>query len=214
MPDLRSAARLITNYLQCYIGHKILDRAIALFQKTYPGGSSDEFKFTFLPYYLNPNDPEKGISWSERVALKNGDERVNAIRTRLQRVGRANGIEFSFNSKIGKTRDSHRLVRHAPPESRKALVEEIFRLHFEQDADITSHADLTKAAVAVGMSKSDVTAFLQSNEGGSEVDRMAAEAREAGVSGVPTIEINGHTVVGAEDASEIYETLVKVKEEA
>ena len=139
---------------------------------------------------------------------------MNGIRTRLQRVGRANGIEFSFNSKIGKTRDSHRLVRHAPPEVRKALVEEIFRLHFEHDADITSHSDLTKAAVAVGMNESDVEAFLESDQGGEEVDRMAAEARQAGVSGVPTIEINGHQVVGAEDASEFYETLVKAKEEA
>ena len=87
-------------------------------------------------------------------------------------------------------------------------------MHFEHDADITSYADLTKAAVAVGMSEGDVVAFLNSDEGGEEVDRMAAEARQGGVSGVPTIEINGHRVVGAEDASEFYETLVKAKEGA
>ena len=167
-----------------------------------------------MPYYLNPSDPDEGIPWSERVALKNGEERVNAIRTRLQRVGRANGIEFSFNSKIGKTRDSHRLIQSAAPESRKALLEEIFAAHFERDADITSHSDLTKAAVASGMKEGEVTTLLQSDEGAVRMDEMAAKARESGVSGVPTIEINGHQVVGAEDASEFYETLVKAKEES
>ena len=63
------------------------------------------------------------------------------------------------------------------------------------------------------MNESDVEAFLESDQGAEEVDRMAAEARQAGVSGVPTIEINGHRAVGAEDASEFYETLVKAKEE-
>jgi predicted DsbA family dithiol-disulfide isomerase len=162
---------------------------------------------------LNPNDPDEGMPWTERVALKNGHERVNAIRTRLQRVGHANGIEFSFNSKIGKTRDSHRLIQFAPPESRKALLEAIFEAHFEHDADITSHSDLTKAAVAVGMEEKSVAAFLQSDEGAIQVDESAADARESGVSSVPTIYINDHRIEGAEDASEFYEALVNAKTE-
>lgn len=183
-----------------------------MYQKTYPGGSSDHFNFTFLPYILNPNDPDEGIPWAERVALKNGEERVNAIRTRLQRVGRANGIEFCFNSKIGKTKDSHRLIQYVPPESRKAVLEEIFAAHFERDADITSHTDLAQAAVTIGMDKDEVIAFLSGNEGAAQVGEMAAKARESGISGVPTIEINDLQVVGAEDASEFYETMVKAKE--
>jgi predicted DsbA family dithiol-disulfide isomerase len=162
---------------------------------------------------LNPNDPDDGIPWTERVALKNGDERVNAIRTRLQRVGRANGIEFSFNSKIGKTRDSHRLIQFAPPESRKALLEAIFEAHFEHDADITSHSDLVKAAVAAGMDEEGVAALLRSDEGATEIDESAARARKSGVSSVPTIEINGYRIEGAEDASEFYEALVNAKNE-
>ena len=147
------------------------------------------------------------------MATKNGEERVNAIRTRLQRVGRANGIEFSFGSKIGKTRDSHRLMQFAPPESRKALLEETFRAHFERDADITSHSDLTKAAVAAGLKGEDVVALLQSSVLGDEVDEMAGRAREyEGVSSVPTVEINGKRIEGAEDASEFYEALVRAKE--
>jgi predicted DsbA family dithiol-disulfide isomerase len=63
------------------------------------------------------------------------------------------------------------------------------------------------------MDGAEVTTLFQSDEGAGRVDEMAAKARESGVSGVPTIEINGHKIVGAEDASEFYETLVKAKEE-
>ena len=191
-----------------------MDKAIELYQKTYPGGSKDDFNFTFLPYYLNPNDPATGIAWEQRVAMKNGEERVNAIRTRVQRVGRANGIEFSFGSKIGKTRDSHRLVQFAPREDQKRLVEEIFSEHFEHDADITSHADLIKAAVAVGLAESDVVALLEGDEGGKQVDELAANARQSGISSVPTIDINGQRIEGAEDASDFYEALVNAKQES
>ena len=143
--------------------------------------------------------------------MKNGENHVNAIRTRLQRFGRANGIEFSFGSKVGRTRDSHRLMQFAPPESRKVLLDEIFRAHFEHDADITSRADLTEMAVSAGLEESEVLDLLGSEKGGDEVDELAQQAKKMGVSGVPTVEINGQTIVGAEDVSEFYETFVRLK---
>jgi hypothetical protein len=36
---------------QCYIGYRTLQRAIALYQKTYPGGSRDIFDITWKPYF-------------------------------------------------------------------------------------------------------------------------------------------------------------------
>ncbi|KAK3712119.1 hypothetical protein LTR37_009210 [Vermiconidia calcicola] len=198
----------------CYIGHRILARAIELYQRTYPGGSSDTFTFTLLPYYLRPDAPvgAEGVPWDETVARKNGAEKVNAIRTRLQRVGRGVGIEFSFNSKIGNTRDSHRLIRHVVPEKRKELLEAIYQMHFEQDGDITSHADLVRAAESVGMDAGEVKAFLGTADYAEEVDSMAAEARREGVSSVPTIVIGGTRIEGAEDMGEFYEALVAAKE--
>ncbi|KAI5368230.1 putative DSBA-like thioredoxin domain, Thioredoxin-like superfamily [Septoria linicola] len=202
----------------CYIGHKSMDRAIDLYKRTYPGGSQDEFVFTYLPYYLDPNAPEKGIPWPERVAQKNGADKVNAIRTRLQRVGRANGIEFNFDSKIGKTRDSQRLLQHVLQTrgnaAHKILLEEIYQEHFEQDCDITSHADLTRAAVRAGLPEEEVTAFLASDALSSEVDALAAESRQKGVNSVPTYEVNGKriNVEGAGDPSEFLEALIACRQ--
>ncbi|KAF7198041.1 hypothetical protein HII31_00755 [Pseudocercospora fuligena] len=198
----------------CYIGHKSLDRAIDIYRKTYPGGGNKEFVFEYLPYYLKPDAPTEGIPWEERVAYKNGEERVNAIRTRLQRVGRQNGIEFKFNNRVGNTRDSHRLLQHVRrtkgSDAQKALLEQIYSAHMEHDADITSHTDITKAAVSAGLDEEEVLAFLKSGELTEEVDAMAVRSRQNGVTSVPTFDFNGTRVdvEGAAETSEFFEALV------
>lgn len=153
------------------------------------------------------------MEWEERVAAKNGVERVNAIRTRLQRVGRGVGIDFSFNSRVGGTKASHCLIRQAPVERRKELIEEIYRMHFEQDMDITSHTGLAKAATSIGIDEDEALTILKNCEGGDEVDKLAAKARKVdGVTSVPTIEMGGRRIEGAEDVGEFYEALVAAKE--
>ncbi|KAF2161391.1 hypothetical protein M409DRAFT_28125 [Zasmidium cellare ATCC 36951] len=201
----------------CYIGHKSLDKAIGLYKKTYPGGSRDDFVFTFSPYYLDPTAPKVAIPWEQRVVQKNGDHMLHGIRTRLERVGRENGIQFNFESKIGSTRDSHRLLQHARqtkgPEAQKQLLEEIFEWHFEQGGDITSHEGLTRAATTIGLPEDEISAFLLSDAYATEVDALASQARQKGVYSVPTIEINGKkiNVEGAGDVSEFFEALINAR---
>ena len=166
----------------CYIGEKNLDRAIALYQRTYPGGSQDVFEFNYRPYYLDNNAPVPGIPMKERIAQKNGAEMASGIVTRLERTGRACGIDFSFQGRIGNTKDSHRLLYFAAqkaPGVQRALIEKLFGDLFEGSSDISSQADLIRAAVATGLIEEEVRAFLESQEGASEVDQMAAEARNA-----------------------------------
>lgn len=45
----------------CYIGFRRLQKAIDLFQKTYPGGSKDTFEIEWKPFYLNPDAPTEGV---------------------------------------------------------------------------------------------------------------------------------------------------------
>lgn len=203
---------------KCYIAHRTLTRAIELYQKTYPKASQDTITFLFHPFYRSPDAPTTGISWEEAVAKKNGAERVNAIRTRMERVGRENGILFSFASRIGSTRDCHRMVLHFAralgQEAERRLIEQIFAAHFEEDADITSHAALAKMAVKAGVCKDEeeVLEFLGTGEGGQEVDGLVGEARAKGVMYVPTFEIGGRRIEGAEEAGVFYEALVAARE--
>lgn len=201
----------------CYIGEKNLDRAIALYQRTYPGGSQDEFKFNYRPYYLDKDAPIPGMPMKERIAQKNGAEMARGIITRLERTGRACGIAFSFQGRIGNTKDSHRLLYFAAqksPGAQKALIERLFGDLFEGSSDISCRADLIRAATATGLVQEEVEAFFESQDGSAEVDHMAAEARNAGIRAVPVIEINGIRTEGADDPSEFFEILVKARTSA
>ncbi|KAI5269143.1 thioredoxin-like protein [Aureobasidium subglaciale] len=198
----------------CYIGLKTLEHSIHLSKTTYPNSSHDTFSITWSPYYLDPLAPTPGILASTRIAQKNGTERAEGIKLRLSRVGRAHGINFTFAGKVGNTRDSHRLIFLAGQQGgdvQGKVVEELFRNHFEGEGDMSSRRDLIKAGVAAGLDGDEVGAWLDGDEGGEEVDREAQGARDSGVTSVPTFEINGDRLEGAEDPSAFYEMFAETK---
>jgi len=198
----------------CYIGDKYLDQAIELYKRTYPNGSKDEFTFTYVPFYLDKDAPIPGTPMRERIVARNGDM-ASGIITRLERTGKGCGIEFSFQGRIGNTRDAHRLVRFAQDKYNAAprrLIDVLFYELFEKTSDISSREDLVEAARSAGLDGGEVAAFLDTDEGGQEVDEMAAQSRVDGVRHVPTTVINGIRIEGAEDTSEFFEVLVKARE--
>lgn len=175
----------------------------------------DEIPWSFHPYYRSPSAPPQGIPWHDAVAAKNGAHAVEAIKRKMERVGRENGIVFTFGSRIGSTRDAHRMVLRfgRQGEGEKVLIEEVFRSHFEGDADITSHGDLAGMAERAGVAgREEVLAFLGGSDGRGEVDKLVESARERGVRCVPTVEIGGRVIEGAEDVGTFYEALVAAKE--
>jgi predicted DsbA family dithiol-disulfide isomerase len=199
---------------RCYIADKNLTRAIELYQRTYPGGSRDTFKFTYKPFYLDIDAPIPGTPMRERIAQKNGDMAPGII-TRLERVGRGCGITFSFAGRIGNTRDSHRLLRFAGRKGQEVPREVLgclFRDVFEGEGDVSSREDLMRVAVKAGLDGEEVRVFLKGEKDGVEVDEMAAKARREGVRHVPFVDVNGVSVEGALDPGEFFEVIVKARE--
>jgi predicted DsbA family dithiol-disulfide isomerase len=151
----------------------------------------------------------------DRIAEKNGAEMASGIITRLERVGRGCGINFSFRGKIGNTRDSHRLLRFAERKGEgkaREVIEVLFREVFEGEGDVSSREDLVRAAVEVDLDGEQVRAFLDGEEDRREIDELAEQARREGVRHVPLVDINGFKVEGAEDPGEWFEVLVKARE--
>jgi predicted DsbA family dithiol-disulfide isomerase len=192
---------LLTSALhQCYIGLRTLEQAIALYQRTYPNASKDIFHIHWSPYYLDANLPTPGILASTRIAQKN--------------VGQAHGIDLSFAGKVGNTRDSHRMMHLAGlkgEDVQMKLAKELFAMHFEGDTDVTCHGDLLQASIAAGLAEKEALEWLYSDNGGPEVDEEAQRARHSGVGSVPTFEINGKRLEGAEDPSAFYQILADIK---
>lgn len=94
----------------------------------------------------------------------------------------------------------------------RELIDQIYFRWHEVGADITSHEFLAECAEAVNFSESHALDVLRSGRYAEEVDRMDKEARENGVSCVPTFDVNGMRIEGAADATTFYESLVKAKE--
>lgn len=138
------------------------------------------------------------------------------IMERLTAVGKDAGIDFSFGGKTGNTRDSHRLVvlgESKGPNVQTRVVEELFKTYFEEEGDITSHDVLTKAGVRAGLDEAEVKNWLESDEGGAEVDKEVSEAQIRGVSGVPNFVLQGkYEIGGAQDAEAFVKVFERVKE--
>jgi predicted DsbA family dithiol-disulfide isomerase len=201
---------------QCYIAKRRLDKAIELYRKVYPGGKDDVFTISWLPFYLDPTSPEKGTPLLERFHQRFGPDKAAAMQKRLHTIGRQEGIEFSFAGKIGRTRDSHRLIELAGRKGagvQNAVVLELFRSYFEGEGDITGHDTLVEAGVKGGLDRGEVRDWLETGKGGEEVDKEVEEAKEKGIHGVPNFTIQEkYEVDGAQDPQDFIEVFVKVKE--
>ncbi|KAI0471725.1 DSBA oxidoreductase [Xylariaceae sp. FL0804] len=199
----------------CYIGSKRLEKAIDLYKKVYPGGKQDSFTISWLPFYLDPSPPAEGVPLRQRFLERYGPERALEREKRLKSIGQQEGIAFTFENKIGNTRDAHRLIQLGKSKANNAecrVVLELFRDYFEGDGDITSHATLAKVGVSAGLDRDEVEDWLKTGKGGDIVDAEVAQAVSKGINGVPNFTIQGQVLDGADDPQAFLDVFIKAKE--
>lgn len=192
----------------CYLGKRRLDRAIDVYKKTVPGGDQDTFNITWKPYYLDPTLPQ-GESYPvlERMAQKFGADRQGAITQHLSRMGQSEGICFSFQGKMGNTRDAHRLVQLARTKGgdmQHKLMAEMMAGYFEGKEDITSHEMLLNAGEKAGLDRAEARRWLEEGKGGDQVDEEVEWAYSKGIRGVPHFIINDKFEVGGAQEVEAF----------
>lgn len=222
----------------CYVGKRNLDRAIALYMKTYPSArTADTFTIRYRPYYLNyytQNDTESttkdgsapSVPKTEIAEIKlagMSEEQRAALRKKMDGIGRSAGIQFRHGGMIGRSRDAHRLVHVASAKQIQedggesvtdTLVEFIMRAFHEEEKDITDRTLLRELATTAGMTNDQIEEALQSEEVGRMVDEEAEKYRALiQGAGVPTYLINGgQRIDGSQDPADWFELFVKVKE--
>lgn len=205
----------------CYIGHTRLSRAIINHQKTYP---DDTFKLTYKPFYLAPPPQLKSNSTppfpvasrprQEVYAEKFGSERAQQITTMMAQVSASEGLHFKFGGKTGVSRNGHRLVHyaqnHGGEEAQNKTMVGLWRRYFEQEVDITELDVLVEIGVEAGLGRAEeVKKYLERGDDGREVDLLAEEARQKGISGVPHYEIQGTWQISGAQEPLAFETVFK-----
>ncbi|VUC25409.1 unnamed protein product [Clonostachys rosea] len=192
----------------CYLGKTRLDRAIAQHQAASP---ADTVSVSWQAFYLNPNAPTKSLPLNEYLASRFGPDRIGPMHSHMKALGAQEGIDFTFKSRTGNTRDSHRLVQFGKTkDAEHKVVGEIMKMYFEQGGDITSHTDLVAAVERAGLDGAEAKAWLDEGKGGKEVDEEVSRAYDMGIHGVPKFIVNGkYQIDGAQDFSVFVDTLRK-----
>ena len=71
---------------------------------------------------------------------------------------------------------------------------------------------LRRCGVQAGLVEDEVSAWLDSDAGGDDVDREVEEARQLGISGVPNFTVQGlYEIGGAQEAETFVRVFEKVK---
>lgn len=156
------------------------------------------------------------------MAGKFGPDRVEAINKRLTHMGQGEGICFTFQGKVGNTRDAHRLVQLARSKDggkgsvlQDKLMAALMTSYFEEGGDITNRENLLAAAVKAGLDKGEAQSWLVEGKGGDEVDAEIQEAYQRGIRGVPHFIINNkYEIGGAQEVDAFLGELVRAKASA
>jgi predicted DsbA family dithiol-disulfide isomerase len=191
----------------CYIGEKRLARAI----ERLPSGI--EVQLQWLPFELNPDMPPEGMDRGTYLSHKFGSwERVQAMQARIELAGGGDGATFDYQ-RIQRTPNTflaHRLSWLAQREGKqRSFVEAAFQAYFAYGRDIGSAGVLTEIAVASGLDRNAVAAFLGSGNGVDSVRALERIGLERGIQGVPYFDVAGTAIIGAQPAETLLQTIIE-----
>jgi len=167
----------------------------------------------WLPFQLNPDLPEEGISRQAYIERKWGPagnkyERVSA-------VGREVGIDFAFNDiKVQpNTVNAHRLMLYGAKHGREdEVAESLFAGYFKEGANLTDRKALADIGARAGLERDLLEDYLESDEDKDEILRGDLEARQSGVSGVPFFIFNRKVAVsGAHEPETLLKAMLESK---
>jgi predicted DsbA family dithiol-disulfide isomerase len=190
----------------CYIGKRRFERALAAFPR------AEQVEVVYKPYQLVPDAPMTAVPHRAWLNERYGPQ-SRAMDDRVAALGRAEGISYDFDTALHvNTLHAHRLLWLAAAEYslpvQHQLKERLLAAHFAEGVDVADYAALTAIAVAAGLDRDRVEAFLPSGEGTAEVRAELAGAHALGITSVPTFVFDGTWAVqGAQETSTFLQAL-------
>jgi predicted DsbA family dithiol-disulfide isomerase len=172
----------------------------------------------YRPYQLVPDKSEQPEPHRQYLAQRFGPQ-AEAMDARLVELGRAEGLPFDFDRAIeNNTLLAHRLLWHAltgyGPKVQAALKDRLLTAHFAEGADVGDPRALADLAAQAGLDRDRAAAFLASDEGRDEVLTEMDEARQLGITAVPTFVFEGQWAVqGGQESSTFLRMLEQVAKE-
>lgn len=189
----------------CLIGKANLDRAME-------SRPNHVFQVQWHPFQLNPDMPKEGVGHVDYLAAKFGSPE-KAIQAMLQVAEHAKkaGAEIDMEkvTRLPNTLDAHRLIHWAGIEGRQtAMVARLFKAHWREGADIGEAATLARLAGDVGMDAAAVARLLATDADADDIRARDMDARQKGVTAVPTFLIAQQYVVSGAQPVEMWQQVI------
>ncbi|HBK05963.1 MAG TPA: disulfide bond formation protein DsbA [Acetobacteraceae bacterium] len=196
----------------CYVGKRQLERALAMLAE-----EGLHFQVHWNPFQLNPDMPKEGRDRAAYRAWKFGSaEKSAAIDQRINEAAASVGLGFRTDlmTRTPNTIDAHRVIWFAGQNGvQDAAMEAVFKAYFIEGRDIGEHAVLADCGAEAGLPRQAVLDFLATDIADNEMRAADQAAREAGVSGVPSFFLDGHSLFsGAMPAETIANALRRGQE--
>lgn len=187
----------------CWIAKRRLDRAVKALS---PGIVAS---VTWRPFELNPGMPKSGIDRRTYRSAKFGSwQHSQVLDAQVAAAGRLDRLVFNHDrmKRTPNTIDAHRLIWLAGQQGKQdVVVEGLFAAYFNEGRDVGDPTVLADVGVSAGLDHAKVLAMLESDEGQGEVQSELRRAIGLGVSGVPTVLVDGVPVFSGAIRSELME---------
>ncbi len=167
----------------------------------------------WLPFQLNPDLPEEGISRKEYVLRKFGPGGSRNY-ANVTSAGKEVGIDFAFDAITVQpnTVNAHRLMAYGAKQGREdEVAESLFRAYFQEGAILTDPSVLADIGARAGLERAALESYLASDEDRDAVLRGDIGARTSGINGVPFFIFNRRAAVSGAQAPA---TLLKAMKDA
>ncbi|NWF12452.1 DsbA family oxidoreductase [Pseudomonas reactans] len=192
----------------CALGAVALQQAIANL------AGEVAVELTFKPFELNPDMPPEGENAVEHMMRKYGRTLAEVTARNVMVIDRGNALGFTFDlakrTHFYNSFDAHRLLYWSVAQGRQVALKHIlFKAHFSDGENISSHDTLVRLAGEVGLSTVRAQEVLDSGELTAEVRELEDFYRMRGINAVPAMVLNGRHLVAGSQSVEEYEQAIR-----
>ncbi|MFT3800534.1 MAG: DsbA family oxidoreductase [Burkholderiaceae bacterium] len=201
----------------CYIGKRQLDRAIGVWQDTHPDAPPVQVRW--FPFQLNPDMDPAGVDRHDYLARKFGHADVDRLYDNVRAAAAAIDLDLNLGAIVRQpnTLKAHALLALAARQGadrQGALAEALFDAYFHRAVDLTDDENLIAVAGEAGLDEAAARATLADEAALAATAQADAQAREAGVGGVPFFIVDQRIgVSGAQGVDRLLKAMGKAWEQ-
>lgn len=189
----------------CLIGKTHLDRALE-------SRPDHPFQIQWHPFQLNPDMPKEGVDHADYLAQKfGGPQRAVQMMLQVAEHAKKAGAEIDMEKCrfLPNTLDAHRVIHWAGIEGKQTpMVSRIMRAHWKEGANIGDPATLSRLAGEVGMDAAAIARLLATDADADDIQSRDMDARQKGVTAVPTFLIAQQYVVSGAQPPEMWRDVI------